>query len=260
MIRVGSNDRQNGFTKYESSDSAASSEFSSTQVGSVNGTLPKSRAYMSAGYASSVPSRMNQQNSAEKRCMCCWLAEISLTLICAMVCFQNGRLSDGKDIPSAPSFCGSTQGIRPTNEQISTSTARSTPNNAESSTLKSVTRDKFENHGDASSEQLVRPATGSDGAASSNPQPPRLPTFHASALGPWQAVIAYDACARLCLHAWAMQCTEAPMFLENECFLLRDAFGLRQVLLQPEEELLVKCNAELSSEGVVPKPKYLLAR
>lgn len=51
----------------------------------------------------------------------------------------------------------------------------------------------------------------------------------------------------------------APMFLENECSLLRGAFGLRQVLLQPEEELLVKCNAELSSEGVVPKPKYLLA-
>ncbi|KAI5409066.1 hypothetical protein KIW84_054760 [Lathyrus oleraceus] len=86
-----------------------------------------------------------------------------------------------------------------------------TPNKAEeSSTLKSVTRDKFENHGDASSEQCVRPATGSECAAFSNPQPPRLPTFHASALGPWQAVIAYDVCARLCLHAWAMQCMNAP--------------------------------------------------
>ncbi|CAL5189488.1 unnamed protein product [Lathyrus oleraceus] len=237
--RATSNVRQNGFIEDESSDSADSSEFSSTQVGSVNGTLPKSRAYVSAGYASRVPSRMNQQSSAEK----------------------NGRLSDDEDVPSAPPFCGSTPEIRPTNEQISTSTARSTPNKAEeSSTLKSVTRDKFENHGDASSEQFVRPATGSEGAASSNPQPPRLPTFHASALGPWQAVIAYDACARLCLHAWAMQCMEAPMFLENECSLLRDAFGLRQVLLQPEEELLVKCNAELSSEGVVPKPKILIGK
>lgn len=47
-----------------------------------------------------------------------------------------------------------------------------------------------------------------------------------SALGPWYAVIAYDACVRLCLHAWAMQCMEqAPMFLDNECALLRDAFG-----------------------------------
>lgn len=204
------------------------------QVGSINGTLPKSMAYMSAGYASRVPSRMNQQSSAEK----------------------NGRLSDDEDVPSAPPFCGSTPEIRPTNEKISTSTARSTPNKAEeSSTLKSVTRDKFENHEDESSEQFVRPATGYEGAASSNPQPPRLPTFHASALGPWQAVIAYDACARLCLHAWAMQCMEAPMFLENECSLLRDAFGLRQVLLKPKEELLVKCNAKHFQRGCCAKTK-----
>ncbi|PNX62759.1 hypothetical protein L195_g061299, partial [Trifolium pratense] len=57
-----------------------------------------------------------------------------------------------------------------------------------------------------------------------------------------------------------MQCMEAPMLLENECSLLRDAFGLRQVLLQPEEKLLVKCNAELSSEGVAPKPKNLIGK
>lgn len=236
--RGAANVRQNGFTEDESSDSAASSEFSSTQVGSsINGTLPKNRAYMSAGYASSVPSRMN---AAEK----------------------NGRLSDDEDedIPSAPPFCGSTQEIRQANEEIPTSAMRSTPSKVESSTLKSASRDKFENHGDASSEQFVRTATGSEAGASSNPQPPRLPTFHASALGPWQAVIAYDACARLCLHAWAMQCMEAPMFLENECSLLRDAFGLRQVLLQPEEELLVKRNAELSSEGVAPKPKKLIGK
>lgn len=35
---------------------------------------------------------------------------------------------------------------------------------------------------------------------------------------------------------------------------------LRQVLLQPEEELMVKCNAELSSEGVAPKPKKLIGK
>ncbi|CAJ2652144.1 unnamed protein product [Trifolium pratense] len=97
-------------------------------------------------------------------------------------------------------------------------------------------------------------------SASYRLKPPRLPTFHASALGRWHAVIAYDACAHLCLHAWAMQCMEAPMLLENECSLLRDAFGLRQVLLQPEEKLLVKCNAELSSEGVAPKPKNLIGK
>ncbi|XP_058204103.1 uncharacterized protein LOC131318401 isoform X1 [Rhododendron vialii] len=42
--------------------------------------------------------------------------------------------------------------------------------------------------------------------------------------GPWSAVIAYDACVRLCLLALAKQCMEAPMFLKNECALLRNIF------------------------------------
>lgn len=41
----------------------------------------------------------------------------------------------------------------------------------------------------------------------------------------WQAVIAYDACVRLCLRAWSRGCMEAPKFLEDECCLLRDCFG-----------------------------------
>ncbi|KAM1052917.1 hypothetical protein ACFX13_000489 [Malus domestica] len=50
--------------------------------------------------------------------------------------------------------------------------------------------------------------------------PARLP-------GTWCAVIAYDACVRLCLHAWAQSyCAEVQGFLENESALLRDAFGL----------------------------------
>ena len=43
--------------------------------------------------------------------------------------------------------------------------------------------------------------------------------------GPWHSVLAYDACVRLCLNAWARGCMEAPIFLENECALLRNAFG-----------------------------------
>lgn len=49
----------------------------------------------------------------------------------------------------------------------------------------------------------------------------------------WQTLIAYDACIRLCLHAWARGCTEAPMFLRDECLVLRSAFGLHKFLLQP---------------------------
>ncbi|KHN26126.1 hypothetical protein glysoja_019450 [Glycine soja] len=242
LMRGAANVRQSGFTEDDSSDSAASSEFSTTQVGgSINGALPRGRTYLSEGYASSVPSRMNVKSTAEK----------------------NGRISDDEDddIPSAPPFVGSTQEIRQTHEETAASRVHATPNKAESSSLKSMSGDKIENHVEnGSPDQFARIATGSEAATSSNSHPPRLPTFHASALGPWHGVIAYDACVRLCLHAWAMQCMEAPMFLENECALLRDAFGLRQILLQSEDELMVKCNAEPSSEGVAPKPKKLIGK
>ncbi|BAT81923.1 hypothetical protein VIGAN_03183600 [Vigna angularis var. angularis] len=242
VMRGAANVRQSGFTEDDSSDSAASSEFSTTQVGgSINGALPRSRTYLSEGYTSSVPSRMNVKNAAEK----------------------HGRISDDEDddIPSAPPFSGSTQDIRQTRKEIPTSRAHISPNKAESSTLKPVSGDKIENHVESGSpDQFVRTATGSEAATSSNSHPPRLPTFHASALGPWHGVIAYDACVRLCLHAWAMQCMEAPMFLENECALLRDSFGLRQILLQSEDELMVKSNAEPSSEGIAPKPKKLIGK
>ncbi|KAJ0653400.1 hypothetical protein HanOQP8_Chr15g0583151 [Helianthus annuus] len=73
-------------------------------------------------------------------------------------------------------------------------------------------------------------------------------------------MIAYDACVRLCLHAWAKGCMEAPVFLENECALLRRAFGLQQVLLQPEEELLVTRASEVGSEGNTQKPKKMVGK
>ncbi|KAL7180389.1 hypothetical protein ACSBR1_043565 [Camellia fascicularis] len=73
-------------------------------------------------------------------------------------------------------------------------------------------------------DQHVRSASGIESGAPSGLVPARLPTFHASTQGSWHAVIAYDAYVRLCLHAWAKQCMEAPMFLENECALLRDTF------------------------------------
>ncbi|KAI4307474.1 hypothetical protein L6164_030656 [Bauhinia variegata] len=241
VARGAANARQDGYTEDESSDSAASSEFSTTQVASVNVTVPKTKAYVSEGHASSVPSRMNRESTAGK----------------------NGRLSDDDDeeIPTAPPFYGSAQEIKQTHVKVSASRMHTAPHNAdsqefstrnESSTLKSMSEDKTENN--------VGGATGLEPAASTSSYPARLPTFHASALGPWHAVIAYDACVRLCLHAWAMQCMEAPMFLENECALLRDAFGLRQVLLQSEDELMAKQNSELSSEGVAPKPKILIGK
>ncbi|KAI4337616.1 hypothetical protein L6164_016008 [Bauhinia variegata] len=222
VVRGTGNTRQNGYTEDESSDSAASSEFSTPHAASVNGAVPNTRAHSSEGYASNVHLRTNRQSAAEK----------------------NGRYSEDDDeaIPTAPPFCSSAQEIKQT-----PSASRN-----ESSKLKSMFEDKTGNN--------VRSTTGVEPTASTSLYPARLPTFHASALGPWHAVISYDACVRLCLHAWAMQCMEAPMFLENECALLRDAFGLRQVLLQSEDELMTKKNSELSSEGVAPKPKKLVGK
>lgn len=51
--------------------------------------------------------------------------------------------------------------------------------------------------------------------------------------GRWHSVIAYDACVRLCLHSWAGGCMEAPIFLENECALLRSSFGSVHCLPSP---------------------------
>lgn len=59
---------RNGYTEddEEESDSVASSEFSTTQVGSVSSALPRSRLRVSEGYASSVPSRANVESVADK--------------------------------------------------------------------------------------------------------------------------------------------------------------------------------------------------
>lgn len=60
----------NGYAEDESSDSAASSEFSTSQAGgSINNAVPCSRAYASEGYASSVQSKRNLGSTAEKVCV-----------------------------------------------------------------------------------------------------------------------------------------------------------------------------------------------
>ncbi|XP_028548411.1 uncharacterized protein LOC110106944 [Dendrobium catenatum] len=110
-----------------------------------------------------------------------------------------------------------------------------------------------DNHSRSSSSGLQK--TGKFGSL-----PTRLPQFHASGQGPWHCVLAYDACVRLCLHSWARGCMEAPSFLENECALLRKAFGLQKILLQSEEELLGQPSSGLSSEGIISKPKKVIGK
>ncbi|KAI6687867.1 hypothetical protein NL676_024695 [Syzygium grande] len=243
--------QQSGYSEDESSDSAASSEFSTTQVGSINGAIPQSRAYASEGYTSSAPSRVNTS-----------------TAVKGARKMQNGKCSDD-DIPSAPPFSSSAHEIRKPVEQTPASRAQSRAGIRGSAGFKAtdapeIVKSTSANHGNESAsksaEQFVRATPSADTVLPSSSHPPRLPAFHAIALGPWHAVIAYDACVRLCLNAWARGCMEAPMFLENECLLLRDAFSLQKVLLQSEEELLSKRSAELASEGAAPKPKKIIGK
>ncbi|XP_039058576.1 uncharacterized protein LOC120202173 [Hibiscus syriacus] len=119
----------------------------------------------------------------------------------------------------------------------------------------------LDNNRDEILDQSVR--VGGHGGAneSTNNLPIRLPIFHASGLGPWVAVLSYDACVRLCLNSWAKGCTEeAPYFLNQECSELRKAFGLQNVLLQPEEELLAKQSSELVSEAAATKSKRFIGK
>ncbi|GKV09465.1 hypothetical protein SLEP1_g20962 [Rubroshorea leprosula] len=240
---------RNGYVEDESSDSAASSEYSTTQAGSISGGVSQSRTYVSEGYNSSVPSRVNGDSAARK--------DLHFRKM------QNEKISDD-DLPSAPPFSSTAQEIEqgehmPASGMHGTSSAA---NSREPNALKSMSGVKPEcNARNSKSDEFIRAGAGEEAAAVSSGAPPaRLPTLHASALGPWHAVIAYDACVRLCLHAWAGGCMEAPMFLENECAVLREAFGLQQVLLQSEEELLAKRSSELISEAAAPKPKKIIGK
>ncbi|PHT76922.1 hypothetical protein T459_20444 [Capsicum annuum] len=60
-----------------------------------------------------------------------------------------------------------------------------------------------------------------------------FPSRYDTSQNGWQVLLAYDACIRLCLNAWARGCVEAPEFLRDECQILRSAFCLQTLLLQP---------------------------
>ncbi|XP_052190271.1 uncharacterized protein LOC127799978 isoform X2 [Diospyros lotus] len=242
--------RRNDYTEDDSSGSGESSEFSSEQ----NGAMTRSSMNESEEYASNVPSRANVERVQEKDSH-----------------VQNVRNEKHfDDIPSAPQLLGSAEESKDDNEQLPTPKAQYRADVEDShdfsakdgsSTLKSTSPHvKLDDNsiGQKMPDKYVRSATGIESGAPSVPA--RLPTFHASTQGLWHSVIAYDACVRLCLHAWAKQCMEAPMFLENECALLRNAFGLQQVLLQSEEEIMEKHFPEQGSEGTAMKSKKMVGK
>ncbi|XWS75937.1 hypothetical protein CRYUN_Cryun01aG0134500 [Craigia yunnanensis] len=84
--------------------------------------------------------------------------------------------------------------------------------------------------------------------------------YNASGQYAWQTLIAYDACIRLCLYAWARGCPEAPEFLRDECLLLRSAFGLHKFLLQPRGVQPVEVSTIKSVEQVSLKAKKVVGK
>ncbi|CAL5365202.1 unnamed protein product [Camellia sinensis] len=229
----------------ESSVSVASSEATSTLFRSNNDSVGHQGRCSSAGYYPSVHSQPNVKTTAKqdfrgKR-------------------LQNKELFDD-GVPSAPPFADSVQEINQVAEQISTFRGHDAPCSESSHGSTTTDGPNFTRSvpADATAcgstpNRICDPAQkatgGVEAAMSSSSLPAQRPTFHASGLGPWCAVISYDACVRLCLYSWARGCVEAPIFLENESMLLQ------QVLLQPEDELLRKPSSELSSEGAAVKPK-----
>nr|XP_043617097.1 uncharacterized protein LOC122588943 [Erigeron canadensis] len=241
--------RSSAYTEDESDDSLESSEYSSTQVGASIENLPRKDAYTLDGYSSHVSSQVMGNIPLKKD-----LHDRNM----------QKRQSSKEDIPSAPPISGSFEEIKQEKEHPPFSEANNASSridshevaaNSKAEKITPVVDTKISNkQGTSDPSRSVGVKTGSSSF------PTRLPTFHASALGPWHGVIAYDACVRLCLHAWAKGCMEAPVFLENECALLRSTFGLQQVLLQSEEELLVTRSSEVGCEGAVPKTKKMVGK
>ncbi|KAG0532195.1 hypothetical protein BDA96_04G087700 [Sorghum bicolor] len=75
----------------------------------------------------------------------------------------------------------------------------------------------------------------------------QIPSFTINVQNAWQSFVAYDACFRLCLNAWARNCMEAPDFLRDECMVLRSAFGIQNFLLHP------KHNSQVDGKQVYDK-------
>ncbi|KAK2999782.1 hypothetical protein RJ639_024456, partial [Escallonia herrerae] len=152
---------------------------------------------------------------------------------------RSQKLADD-DLPSAPPFSDCVQEINAVSEQVLTFRAYDAPSS--------------ENSGGSATTNVANTFKSATlGSCGLNSTANMIPSV--SGLGLWYSVVTYDACVRLCLHSWASGCMEAPVFLANECKLLQNAFGLQNVLLKPEEELLQKRSSELVSEGASVKLK-----
>ncbi|XP_047971704.1 uncharacterized protein LOC125214638 isoform X2 [Salvia hispanica] len=225
----------------ESSESVASSEVNSTPDTTSSNSVSVEKRYNAGADPSSTSVQPNRQT----------LRQGSNNVN------EQDKFSDD-DTPSAPPLAGSFQHQSRVSKDLPAVSADDNPCLGTSAV--EIESDKYKGSLPGAAEVETSKVPARSAAVSSRPLSGRYPTFHASGLGNWYAVLSYDASVRLCLHSWARGCMEAPPFLENECSLLRDAFGLRNILLQSEEELMRKDLSELVGEGAFVKSKKTIGK
>ncbi|AQK75112.1 hypothetical protein ZEAMMB73_Zm00001d018133 [Zea mays] len=246
----------------EYSVSPGTSEFSSQVEGQSNGVTSKGgyvSEYSHTGPARREANNLGPKNRAAAPARMRYQHDSHSAHVPAREDVKSTRKLNGSsgDIPSAPPINDYDQDHQP----VTHDDTRSCDNSNFTNGL-SAKKDHREVNGGVNLADKNDRSTLNAGPTSkpSSSIPIRVPTFHASLQGPWYSVLAYDACVRLCLHAWARGCMEAPVFLENECTLLRNTFSLQNVLLQSEEELMSKRASELVSEGAASKPKKTIGK
>ncbi|KAG8072473.1 hypothetical protein GUJ93_ZPchr0006g44245 [Zizania palustris] len=249
----------------EYSDSAGSSEFSSQVETRSNGVA--SRGGYASEYSHTGPARREVNSAVPKTRMAAtenysrttplnsrtYQPENYSAHVPARDSVKSSQMDGLSDVPSAPPIHAYDQEINPAVYCANANVHDGSTNKKE----KNIDDNVEANLPDKTERCTLNPGHSSKPSSSI---PLRVPTFHASLQGPWYSVLAYDACVRLCLHAWARGCMEAPVFLENECTLLRNTFCLQNVLLQSEEELMAKQASELISDGVASKPKKTIGK
>ncbi|KAL9264202.1 hypothetical protein AKJ16_DCAP12869 [Drosera capensis] len=204
----------------ESSDSAASSEFSSAQVGTSSGIGSRPKAYASEGYASSATSRMNAESAANKMPEKTIVLEDLIHIAIIMPPYNNRKSFDDDDIPSAPPFSAPCEEATRSTDNDIQARAQSKISGAQSPLARPAKVASSEINtgldvGKKMPDSYVREAPGDETAGSSGSHPPRLPTFHAS---------------------------------------------LQQTLLLSEEEILSNRASELTVETAALKPKKMIGK
>ncbi|XP_078154490.1 uncharacterized protein LOC144549583 [Carex rostrata] len=89
----------------------------------------------------------------------------------------------------------------------------------------------------------------------------QAPAYAASVHNAWESMVAYEACNRLCINACKSGCTQVAEFLQDECVVLRNAFGIQKFLLQPKGQHSYDARISYEKEATTnPKGKKVIEK